>query len=317
MSSANILLQRPACCVVPGLVMGDYNFTFSYENRKYVVGTRNGEPFFVVIFYGNLPDCLDPDEAQLFEWDTVGLDDSHQHTLQYGAVPSDFLKNDEGIYDPRNHQVVAAREIDGYRVTAGNSLTPHELTRIMESHSVLFYTGAGISKSSGVWDMEKLRENLGIDDDEEKDGFLKRAFDSPETITQAWMEFRRLACATLPTPAHKALHRLAKYQQCAILTENIDLLQERTGVRPLHISAEWFSDNVQLDWLCEIEVVVTIGLSADDRGFLGWYKGENPEGKIIAVNARQPRYIGEGDAIVMGNLQEILPQLERNLNELS
>jgi len=52
-------------------------------------------------------------------------------------------------------------------------------------------------------------------------------------------------------------------------------------------------------------------LSHDDRGFLGWYKKYNPEGTIIALDLGKPSYLSEKDFILKGDIQEVIPALEK------
>lgn len=65
----------------------------------------------------------------------------------------------------------------------------------------------------------------------------------------------------------------------------------------------------------DIDAVVCVGLSHDDRGLLAFYKQHNPAGVIIAIDLKQPNYLGEEDILVMGNLQEIVPKLAKKLRE--
>ncbi|MBU4370185.1 hypothetical protein KKG58_05585, partial [Patescibacteria group bacterium] len=95
-----------------------------------------------------------------------------------------------------------------------------------------------------------------------------------------------------------------------IFTENIDHLQEKAGIKTDHISGPWLRKNIQEDWLKQIDAVITIGLSYDDRGFLAWYKKNNPDGKIISIDLNQSSYLGNEDALLKGNLQEVMPQIE-------
>jgi NAD-dependent SIR2 family protein deacetylase len=82
-------------------------------------------------------------------------------------------------------------------------------------------------------------------------------------------------------------------------------------VKAIHLTGSWLKENVKPEWLKDIDVVITIGLSYDDRGFLGWYKENNPNGKIIAINLSQPPYLGSEDFILKGDCQNIIPKLEK------
>jgi hypothetical protein len=54
-----------------------------------------------------------------------------------------------------------------------------QLIEILKNKKVLFYTGAGISMASGVYDMNQLQKNLGIEMSKKVDDFLKRAINNP------------------------------------------------------------------------------------------------------------------------------------------
>ena len=188
-----------------------------------------------------------------------------------------------------------------------------QLVEILKNKKVLFYTGAGISIASGVHSMDQLQETLGIEMSEKVDGLLKKATANPQGVIDSWEEFTKAAFEKPATPAHQSLGRLAQKLKSQIFTENVDHLQERAGVKSVHLTGPWLKENVQPEWLKDIDAVVTVGLSYDDRGFLGWYKENNPNGKIIAINLSQPSYLGNEDFMLKGDCQKVVPELEKNL----
>jgi hypothetical protein len=56
-----------------------------------------------------------------------------------------------------------------------------------------------------------------------------------------------------------------------------------------------------------VNVIVCVGLSHDDRGFLAYFKKHNPEGVIIAIDKGNPDYLSNNDYIVREDLQIVLP----------
>lgn len=186
-----------------------------------------------------------------------------------------------------------------------------QLLEILKNKKVLFYTGAGISMASGVHNMEQLQETLGIEMSKKIDGLLKKAVTNPQDVIDSWEEFTKAAFEKPATPAHQSLSSLAQKLKSQIFTENVDHLQERAGVKAIHLTGPWLKENVQPEWLKDIDVVITVGLSYDDRGFLGWYKENNPNGKIVAINLNQPSYLGSEDFMLRGNCQKVIPELER------
>lgn len=186
-----------------------------------------------------------------------------------------------------------------------------QLVEILKNKKVLFYTGAGISIASGVHSMDQLQETLGIEMSEKVDSLLKKAVTNPQEVVDSWKEFTKAAFEKPATPAHQSLGILAQKLKSQILTENVDYLQERAGIKPIHLTGPWLKENIQPEWLKDIDAVITVGLSYDDRGFLGWYKENNPSGKIIAVNLSQPSYLGDEDFILKGDCQKVIPELEK------
>ncbi len=188
-----------------------------------------------------------------------------------------------------------------------------QLVEILKNKKVLFYTGAGISMANRVYNMEQLQKTLGIEMSKKVDGLLKRALANPQNVINSWEEFIKAAFEKPATPAHQSLSKLAQKLKSQIFTENVDHLQEKAGVRAIHLTGPWLKENVQPEWLKDIDVVITVGLSYDDRGFLGWYKENNPNGKIVAINLSQPSYLGSEDFILKGDCQKEIPELEKNL----
>ncbi|HOE15172.1 MAG TPA: Sir2 family NAD-dependent protein deacetylase [Candidatus Paceibacterota bacterium] len=186
-----------------------------------------------------------------------------------------------------------------------------QLVEILKDKKVLFYTGAGISIASGVHDMDQLQKNLGIEMSQKVDDLLKKAVANPQSVIDSWEEFIKAAFEKPATPAHQSLKTLAQKLKSQIFTENVDHLQERAGVKATHLTGSWLKENVQPEWLKDIDVVITVGLSCDERGFLGWYKENNPNGKIVAVNLNQPPYLGNEDYILKGDCQKVIPELEK------
>lgn len=204
-------------------------------------------------------------------------------------------------------------EIRGRMLPKPQEMKMAQLVEILRDKKVLFYTGAGISIASGVHSMDQLKKTLGIEMSEKVDGLLRKAVANPQGVVDSWEEFTKAAFEKSATPAHQSLGRLAQKLKSQIFTENVDLLQERAGVKAIHLAAasSWLKRNVRPEWLKDIDAVITVGLNYDDRGFLGWYKENNPNGKIVAVNLSQPSYLGNEDFMLKGDCQKLIPELEK------
>lgn len=212
---------------------------------------------------------------------------------------------------PKKVAEIVRNEIRERMLPKPQEMETCQLVEAMKGKKVLFYTGAGISIASGVHSMDQLQETLEIEMSEKVDGLLKKAVANPQGVIDSWEEFTKAAFEKPATPAHQSLGTLAQRFKSQIFTENVDHLQERAGVKATHLTGPWLKENVQPEWLKDIDVVITVGLSYDDRGFLGWYKENNPNGKIIAVNLSQPSYLGNEDFILKGDCQKVIPELEK------
>jgi NAD-dependent SIR2 family protein deacetylase len=156
--------------------------------------------------------------------------------------------------------------------------------------------------------MNELEESLEL-----KKGlkhFIAVAWNNPKKITNGFSEFCKKAILSDPTDAHYALKTIAERKNAALVTENVDLLQQRAGVEPLFAYSEILHSLKKQD-LKEVDCIICIGLSHDDRGFLAWYKKENPNGTIVALNLEQPDYLGNEDFFLEGDVQHILPEIAK------
>ena len=191
-----------------------------------------------------------------------------------------------------------------------STMSFEQLVLFIEKRRCIFYTGAGIS-AGNVATMQDLMRSLEMT--KGKVHFFKHVWAKPQSITKAFDEFCKSAIYAQPSAAHVALKNLARIKSAAIITENVDLLQQRTGIKPLHTACDELRNVSERD-LQAVQVVVCIGLSADDRGFLHWYKYHNPRGVIIAINFTAPMYLSDADYIHYGDIQTVVPALLERLS---
>lgn len=85
------------------------------------------------------------------------------------------------------------------------------------------------------------------------------------------------------------------------------MLHEASGIFPYRVDPNHLRHEIDGKTFSFFDYIICAGLSYDDRGFLGWYKEKHPQGKIIAIDLRQPYYLGDEDLWISGDIQEILP----------
>ena len=292
------------------------NFCFSSSRRKYHLGINEGKPFFKIEYLDMLPEDLTEEEKQKFE-KTIRVESGKEkavYILKSEAAP---LVEKEKEIDPetslgKNYRIAKAREFKkkDKELPKPKEISLTDLIEFLKNNRVVFYTGAGISMSGNVQRIKDLENSLGIQWPGEADDFLRSCVNNPQATLEAWSKLVE-SLDNPPTEAHKSLAQLAQKLNVKIFSENIDHLQEGAGVRPVRISGPWLKENVQVEWLKYLDAIITIGLSHDDRAFLGWYKENNPAGKIVAIDLTQPSYLGDEDFLVKGDLQKLIPELEK------
>jgi len=297
----------------------EHHSKFSDQEKVISVGHHNGKPYFMIEIFDSLPEELDTKEKRQFIQMKKMIDGEKRNVYFLIAGHPPALDGEEPEKNPRPYHIAQPRNIRREMHEAGETelptpknMEPKELIAYLRTHNIVFYTGAGISIAGGVKGMAEHRAQLGLETELGKaNGFVLNALRDPQKILDTYEDFTTSAYENPPTPAHRSIATLAKLTNSPVLTENIDLLHEHSGIRPINLSGPWLEDNVKPEWLKKVEAIVTVGLSHDDRGFLAWYKEHNPEGKIIAIDIKRPSYIGEGDALIEDDAQQLLPQLEK------
>ncbi len=192
------------------------------------------------------------------------------------------------------------------------ALSIKQLAEFITKHSVIFYTGAGLSIASGLPSMVQLEKDLHIETDNNNELNLQKIIAHSSEILESIKKFSAATTQTEPSAGHYAIATLAQKKQCALFTENIDILHEKSGIESMMVSMELQKDS---HYFKDIDAIICIGLSYDDRGFLGLYKEQNSTGIIIAIDLKQPSYVGEEDYLVIGDAQAILPTLAKMIIE--
>lgn len=280
-------------------------------DTTWYLGYSAGEAVFEVHHFGQLPLNFTADQCQHF----VVSSDLEQHgiptcySLHHGA--NQHVRNFDGTltvpiredFDDRLH-------IFPRRTTVGqtpNTMTVDELATYLSSRNILFYTGAGASCAAGIYTETQLRAALGVSGGNDNCG-LGRAVEDPDAVLAVCKFFGDSIYSALPTPAHHALATLSQHLSAPIFTENFDLLHEHSGVTAFHVNRARLAEQIDPLWLADVEAIVCVGLSGDQRGLLGWYKHYNPNGEIVAIDLAIPSYLGSEDHFVQGDAQLVLPE---------
>ncbi|KKP35857.1 MAG: NAD-dependent deacetylase [candidate division TM6 bacterium GW2011_GWF2_32_72] len=186
------------------------------------------------------------------------------------------------------------------------TISLEELAEIIKNKRVIFYTGAGISMPT-VYGMDELEEKLRINKP-------KTILDNQEEVLNEWKIFINQLYESEPAQAHLEFAQMCLENNIQVLTELVDNLHEKSGIKPFHMSAERIRKKISENDLKEVDAIICIGLRFDDRGFLGWYKYNNPYGKIISIDIGMPTYLSEEDCLLKEDLNIVIPKLRKRLN---
>jgi NAD-dependent SIR2 family protein deacetylase len=194
-------------------------------------------------------------------------------------------------------------------------MTVEEIGTYIKNKRFVFYTGAGVSLSSGVQAMAGLKNVLGFHQGLRLGPeYAEYAKTNEQAVLEEFSQFCHRAFTAEPTAAHRAIVTIALTKKIQVMTENFDFLHQRSGILPFCVSAESVRKQLPTDELQSIDALICVGMSADDRGLLQWYKDQNPQGKIIAFNLEVPQYVGQDDYVVLGDVQKTLPAVLASMN---
>ena len=194
------------------------------------------------------------------------------------------------------------------------TITLDELCHLLLAKRVIFYTGAGISANAGVSTMAGLKASLGLNQ-QVVDNLTRAVLREGDKSLLPWKSFCESMFNAEPTKAHVALARIALAKNVLIFTENIDYLHERSGIMPVRPTKQTVLNNIEPNDLKQLDAIICIGLSRDDKGFLAYYKMHHPKGMIVAIDLSLPSYLSEDDCFLGGDLQKIVPNTVEELVE--
>lgn len=189
-----------------------------------------------------------------------------------------------------------------------------ELNEIIKTKKVILYTGAGIS-AAAIPTMNILMSQLKMSEDlresDKLQNYISDVINNPEKYTEILRDFFDCCENAKPTIAHVLLSKCAKKFNHLLITENVDRLHQNSGIDPIVLAGcdKYSGDENIMEAVKKSDFIVTIGLNADESGFLKFYKTQNPQGRIISVNLTPTNYLSNADFFVEGDIQEIAEKI--------
>ncbi len=108
------------------------------------------------------------------------------------------------------------------------------ISKLLESESIVFFTGAGISAESniptfrgkdGIWNKLKPEELANFD------AFLR----NPEMVWEWYSHRKKIIHQSEPNPGHKAIAEMQNlFKEVTVVTQNIDNLHRRAGSEKIY-----------------------------------------------------------------------------------
>jgi len=100
--------------------------------------------------------------------------------------------------------------------------------QLKEAKKIVFVTGAGISRESGIPTF-RGKDGLWRNYDPMKLATIDAFYDNPKLVWEWYNERRQNIFAAEPNLGHKAVVELEKFSKVVVLTQNIDGLHQRAG----------------------------------------------------------------------------------------
>lgn len=282
-----------------------FDMTWNYQNDLFHFITNKDTVYFELIF-SHIPESYEESIKNRFIKVPEGYLFAYEEK-KGEPFKINIRKQNERVSEEVPYLVEPIRIIEN---SHPQTLDEKQLLSILQNHSVLFYTGAGLSIAAGIPSMDQLHQLLGIESTFHSS--FKKAVENPKLYSQNIYAFYEACISSQPTAAHYAIKRLCQLKKCPLYTENLDVLHEKSGIEPIRINPLEITEQD----FSHIDYIICVGLSHDDRGFLGWYKKQNPQGKIIAVDLGNPNYLGDEDYLIQADLQRLLPDLADYLKSL-
>lgn len=173
---------------------------------------------------------------------------------------------------------------------------------------VVVYTGAGISRASGIRTFagdDSLGSQLPLD--EPFPGTVgERMIDSPGELVTLVRSFQETFTRAEPNAAHAALMTLERLGLVvAVVTENLDGLHERAGSRVVEAPLP-FLDRLE-ETPQAFSTLLVVGVSNDREGVVSAARGAGV--RVLVVDPARPSFLAPPDGWICGVAEEVLPRL--------
>ncbi|MDR2406511.1 MAG: hypothetical protein LBE13_00135 [Bacteroidales bacterium] len=171
------------------------------------------------------------------------------------------------------------------------------------------YTGAGIAKKAGIWDLMQIRQALYM---ENFAIFREELRKAPFYFLNVVKEFSRQLYETEPSDEYYTLKRLQDIYNFPIITENRDILHQKAGHKV-------YTREILKKYPLIImnKKLLVIGLSDDHSALINMYRSINPEKPLYVINnGTTPFYLRNYDYYLHMDIATFFDSLKKEYNLL-
>lgn len=189
-----------------------------------------------------------------------------------------------------------------------------QLAKMLLSRKTLIFTGAGISISQGLPNLDQLVD------------LIRQIFFPEEELIQEILSgitsrriekiqaYNQLIFNKSPSRSHWIISDICKTYGISLVTGNFDGLHEKTGIDSVFQNNE----EVVIHDLGQYEMLITIGLGDEGIGRVAdVFRQRSANATIVAINTIMPNYLMEHDYFIQGHSDDILNQLMINIQKMS
>jgi uncharacterized protein len=234
----------------------------------------------------------------LFEMVEKLLKDLKQRKV--ASYTQDSIKNDETV------PVVKELTIEGLA------------KMLIEKTAAAVYTGAGVSRSSGIPTFVG-EGSLEIEFPliEEFPGkVVEWMLGNPKELVSILGRFQSTFITAKPGPVHIGLSQLEKMGILSyIISSNFDILHQLAGSQKVYSSNDYarLTQETFLHNTLNTEILLVMGISNDEDRIIDFFRSLGSE--IVAIDIRKPLYLKTGEGFVKEYAENCVPSLLGNLNK--
>lgn len=153
---------------------------------------------------------------------------------------------------------------------------------------ILVFSGAGVSKESGIETFRDSSESLWNNHKIEDVATISAWRKNKELVLNFYNERRRQLKEVEPNEAHKMIALLEKYYDVIVVTQNVDDLHERAGsTKILHLHgclnkvSSTLDPSYVYDWFDDVNIGDKCELGSQLRPYIVWF-GEKLNDSIVS-----------------------------------